>query len=160
MKIEELASEGTILLGYRGSVAHGMYIPSTDPDSVDDIDFMGVVIPPAENLLGLKEWGSRGTREVFEGEIDLVEYSLSKFVKLLLVANPNVTSLLFLRPEMYVRKTWFGQRLAETTDVNTLNKRVYAELFLTPDSDPWLGLVPADTYSALQDDGMSEACLK
>jgi hypothetical protein len=38
-------------------------------------------------------------------------------------------------------------------DVMALNKKVYAELFLTPDSDPWLGLVPADTYSALDDDG-------
>jgi hypothetical protein len=39
-------------------------------------------------------------------------------------------------------------------DVSALNKRVYAELFLTPDNDPWLGLVPADTYSALDDDGV------
>jgi hypothetical protein len=55
---------------------------------------------------------------------------------------------------------WFGQQQAQTGDVDALNKRVYAELFLTPDSDPWLGLVPPDTYSALQDDGMTEACLK
>lgn len=39
-------------------------------------------------------------------------------------------------------------------DVNTLNERVYAELFLTPSSDPWLGLLPADTYSALLDEGL------
>ena len=43
---------------------------------------------------------------------------------------------------------------ALTDDVAALNKRVYAELFLTPDSDPWLGLVPVDTYSALDDDGL------
>ena len=29
-----------------------------------------------------------------------------------------------------------------TTDVDTLNEWVYAELFLTPSSDPWLGLAP------------------
>ena len=34
-----------------------------------------------------------------------------------------------------------------------LNRRVYAELFLTPRSDPWLGLVPDATYSALGNDG-------
>jgi hypothetical protein len=39
-------------------------------------------------------------------------------------------------------------------DVSALNKRVYAELFLTPDSDPWLGMVPPDTYSALDNDGL------
>lgn len=42
-----------------------------------------------------------------------------------------------------------------TSDVTELNERVYAELFLTPSSDPWLGLVPADTYSALQNDGVA-----
>ncbi len=39
-------------------------------------------------------------------------------------------------------------------DVDSLNERVYAELFLTPSSDPWLGLMPAD-YSALRADGLS-----
>jgi len=34
-------------------------------------------------------------------------------------------------------------------DVNTLNAWVYAELFQTPNDDPWLGLAPADAYAAL-----------
>jgi hypothetical protein len=34
------------------------------------------------------------------------------------------------------------------------NDRVYAELFLTPKSDPWLGLVPSDAYSALDNEGL------
>jgi hypothetical protein len=42
----------------------------------------------------------------------------------------------------------------EATDVDALNERVYADLFLTPSSDPWLGLMPADAYSALADDGV------
>jgi hypothetical protein len=40
------------------------------------------------------------------------------------------------------------------TDVRELNDRVYAELFLTPNEDPWLGLVPAHTYSGLDGDGV------
>ncbi len=40
-------------------------------------------------------------------------------------------------------------------DVYVLNERVYAELFLTPRRDPWLGLLPADTYSALENDGVA-----
>jgi len=40
-------------------------------------------------------------------------------------------------------------------DLAALNKRVYAELFLTPAEDPWLGLVPADTYSALENGGLT-----
>ena len=39
--------------------------------------------------------------------------------------------------------------------IDTLNERVYAELFLTPSNDPWLGLVPDATYTALQNDGRS-----
>ena len=39
-------------------------------------------------------------------------------------------------------------------DLDQLNKRVYAELFLTPDTDPWLVSAPADTYSALDNDGL------
>jgi hypothetical protein len=38
-------------------------------------------------------------------------------------------------------------------DVDALNKKVYAELFLTPDDDPWLGLMPDNTYTALEKDG-------
>ncbi|MES2708940.1 MAG: hypothetical protein V4726_20260 [Verrucomicrobiota bacterium] len=38
-------------------------------------------------------------------------------------------------------------------DVEALNRRIYQELFLTPDYDAWLGLVPEDTYTALEKDG-------
>lgn len=37
--------------------------------------------------------------------------------------------------------------------VDAMNERVYTELFLTPSSDPWLGLAPDATYTALQNDG-------
>jgi hypothetical protein len=38
--------------------------------------------------------------------------------------------------------------------VEVLNERVYAELFLTPSSDPWLGLAPATGYTALPNGGV------
>jgi hypothetical protein len=41
-------------------------------------------------------------------------------------------------------------------DFDRLNEWVYAELFLTPSSDPWLGLAPRDVYSALDNDGRVE----
>jgi hypothetical protein len=49
------------------------------------------------------------------------------------------------------------QWLAEASyqpDVETLNERVYTEVFLTPSSDPWLGLAPADAYTALPNGGV------
>jgi hypothetical protein len=42
-------------------------------------------------------------------------------------------------------------------DVESLNERVYASLFLTPNWDPWLGLVSPDTYIGLIDDGIVSA---
>ncbi len=38
--------------------------------------------------------------------------------------------------------------------VETMNEKVYAELFLTPKSDPWLGLLPLDTYTGLENAGV------
>ncbi|MBA3356766.1 MAG: hypothetical protein H0U18_12690 [Pyrinomonadaceae bacterium] len=40
-------------------------------------------------------------------------------------------------------------------NVDALNEKVYAELFLTPASDPWLGLFSAETYTALENGGVS-----
>jgi len=39
-------------------------------------------------------------------------------------------------------------------DVEKLNKKVYDELFMTPQSDPWLGLFSADLYTALDNGGV------
>ena len=39
-------------------------------------------------------------------------------------------------------------------DVEALNERVYAALFLTPSSDPWLGLAPPNVYTALPNGGV------
>jgi hypothetical protein len=48
---------------------------------------------------------------------------------------------------------WFAQGIA--MNINAFNEKVYAELFLTPSSDPWLGLMPADTYTALEGNGLA-----
>lgn len=43
---------------------------------------------------------------------------------------------------------WFAAE--EVQDLASLNERVYAELFLTPSDDPWLGLNPTATFAALE----------
>jgi hypothetical protein len=40
-----------------------------------------------------------------------------------------------------------------TQELAVLNQRVYAEMFLTPQSDPWLGLNPAEAFAAIEQDG-------
>jgi hypothetical protein len=51
---------------------------------------------------------------------------------------------------------WFATG-SVAVDVERLNDRVYAELFLMPPSDPWLGLAPTDTYTALDRGGVAES---
>jgi hypothetical protein len=41
-------------------------------------------------------------------------------------------------------------------NVEKLNEQVYAKLFLTPNSDPWLGLFSADVYTALDNGGVTK----
>lgn len=41
--------------------------------------------------------------------------------------------------------------------VDLLNDRVYTELFLTPSSDPWLGLAAPDVYTALPNGGVVQS---
>lgn len=108
-------SEGTILCGLRGSLAHGTYIPPTDDLGVDDEDYMSVVIAPLRCYVGLSEWGTngRGTKETIEGEVDLVEYEIQKFVRLLLKGNPNMQALLWLKEDQYIIMTEFGRELVK-----------------------------------------------
>jgi hypothetical protein len=49
---------------------------------------------------------------------------------------------------------WFAA--GAQRDLEALNERVYAELFLTPRSDRWLGLAPADMYTGLERGGRRE----
>lgn len=39
-------------------------------------------------------------------------------------------------------------------DLESFNQRIYASLFLTPRSDPWLGLLVRDAYSGIQGEGV------
>jgi predicted nucleotidyltransferase len=104
----DLLPENIILLGYRGSIAHNMYIPSTDPDSIDDKDIMGVFVGPVEHYLG---FGSNDVKEKFIGEWDAVSYEVGKFIRLLLKCNPNVLSLLWLSDQHLFYEQPLGARL-------------------------------------------------
>lgn len=88
-----------VVLAQVGSHSHGTYIPPTNPLAIDDVDYMGVIIPPPWFPLGLREWDNWTWKE---GPYDVVFYSLQKFVRLLCKSNPNVLGLLWMRDEDYV----------------------------------------------------------
>ena len=101
----------SILAGYRGSIAHGMYVPQENPTSVDDKDLMAVCVPPPDCYVGLNDYGSRGTKEIKRGEWDVVIYELKKFMLMLQQGNPNVLGMLWLGENYYTHMTEQGRML-------------------------------------------------
>jgi uncharacterized protein len=114
----------SILTAFRGSIAHGMYVPNSDPNSIDDVDLISVVVPPWNYYLGLKEYGSRGTREIKQLQWDIVIYEARKVVRLLAQGNPNILSLLWTEPEDYLHVTQAGHMLIDYRDL-FVGKHVY-----------------------------------
>lgn len=88
-----------IMLGYVGSTSHGTYVPPDDPQAIDDVDMMGVIIPPLRYTLGTQTF--EHWTFAFE-ELDVVCYSFDKMARLLIKANPNVLSTLWLNDEHYL----------------------------------------------------------
>lgn len=122
-QIDRLLPEGLISLCWRGSVAHGMYVPKSDPNSIDDKDVMGLYIAPLEHYLG---FGRQDVYEQWEGEWDCVFYELRKFIGLLLNCNPNVLSLLWLKPNGIIYESGLGARLREHRDLFVTKKAYHS----------------------------------
>ena len=103
-----------VFLANIGSHSHGTYVAPTDPQAIDDVDYMGVVIPPRSRVIGLHEWEHV---QFQKDELDVVIYSFQKFIRLLLKSNPNVLGTLWLRPESYVVESMWSDELIERRDV-------------------------------------------
>lgn len=73
---------------------------------------------------------------------------LQKFQEL--IALDTVRNEYLLHSKLY---TWLATDPVRD-DLKKLNEQVYAKLFLTPDSDQWLGLFSADVYTALDRGGV------
>ena len=60
-----------------------------------------------------------------------------------------------IRNEYLLRSKLYGWLIpqADQVDLAMFNDKVYAELFLTPKSDPWLGLLSKDVYMGLDQAG-------
>ena len=117
-------SEWCILLMYRGSIAHGMYVPKENPNSIDDKDIMAVCVPPIDYYYGLKHYGSHGTREIKQNEWDIVIYEAKKMISLLAKGNPNVLMALWLEKKHYLKITEAGQMLIDNKHL-FVGKHVY-----------------------------------
>lgn len=90
------------VVAYRGSVAHNLYMPPEDPNSVDDTDIVMSVIPPLDHYFGLRKLGNRGTKDTWMGSLDIVTYEATKMISLLTQGNPNILSLLWTKDEHFL----------------------------------------------------------
>lgn len=114
--------DNAIALLYRGSLAHGTFIPNSNPNSIDDQDLLGVVMPPVDWFFGLRNFEQF---EKFEGYWDVLIYDLRKFIRLLLKSNPNVLGALFTPEDMFLKLSPEFARLRENRHL-FLSKSVYA----------------------------------
>ncbi len=106
--------DSTVILGYVGSLSHGTFVPSTDPNSIDDKDVMGISIPPMAYYTGLKKFEGK---QFWDGEWDIVYYEFRKYMRLLLKSNPNVMALMWLEENDYIKVTEPGKLLIANRNI-------------------------------------------
>lgn len=122
MEAREIVEKGTILRATVGSTVHGLHYGDQD-----DRDEMAVFVEPPEYLVGLaRARGIRGGLYGFEhfvertqpegmrsgpGDLDLVAYSLRKYVRLALKGHPTILLLLFVPGELVLTQTELGEEL-------------------------------------------------
>lgn len=90
-----------IALVYRGSIAHGTFVPNSNPNSIDDKDILGIAMPPKQFFYGLKGFEQF---ERQEDEWDVLIYDFRKAIRLLIKSNPNILQILWT-PEEHILKT-------------------------------------------------------
>jgi hypothetical protein len=122
MESADLVERGTILRATVGSTVHGLH-----HGGQDDRDEMAVFVEPPEYLVGLSRaptmrGGLYGLEHFVErtqpegvrsgpGDLDLVAYSLRKYVRLVLKGHPTILLLLFVPEEDLLVKTELGEEL-------------------------------------------------
>ena len=93
--------EQSIVLAYRGSIAHGTFIPNSNPSSIDDKDILGIALPTPQYFFGLKSFEQF---ERQEGVWDVLIYDFRKAIRLLIKSNPNILQILWT-PDKHILKT-------------------------------------------------------
>jgi predicted nucleotidyltransferase len=110
-QVQRMFPFGLVMLASVGSQSHGTFIAKNDPDSIDDIDLMGVYVSPIEGYFGF------GRQETIErkfgeyGPYDVVSYDLRHFVALLMKSNPNVLGMLWMKPEHILHSSDIAETL-------------------------------------------------
>lgn len=111
LRTDERLGRRIVLLGLGGSHAYG----TSNENS--DVDFRGICLNKASDLLGLTEY------EQFEDRVtDTVIYTFNKIVRLLMECNPNTCEILGLDEEQYLIMTDIGREILDNREM-FLSKR-------------------------------------
>ena len=145
--MKRTVTNGLIMATYSGSIMYG----TNRPDS--DVDIRGVCFSPIEAIVGLspfeqyKPSGDEAigfTSETFGIESDDIQiYSIGKFFKLLLDANPNIIELLFTNSYLYNSATWLRictnkKLFLSNKIIHTFSGYAYAQLVKIERHKRWL----------------------
>lgn len=114
-----------ILVGYRGSITHGTRVEGAGVQP--DIDLSVCYIPGLTHYFGATAPVASG-KHIQVKEYDCAAYELRHFVALMAAANPDVISMLWMRPEHYLRVEPEAQMLIANRDLFT--SKVAAKSFL------------------------------
>lgn len=120
---KKIGMDNIVLLAYRGSIAHNMYIPESNPNSIDDVDVIAVYIRDARYYLGLNLNLEKG-KDVKVGKYDFAMYELKKFIYLLYKSNPNIMSLLWLKDNHYIHMSGVGSYLIQQRNI-FMSKKIF-----------------------------------
>lgn len=119
MNFEEIAKNNLIYKTLTGSQMYGLSTENSDRDET------GVFIPSKDSVLGiynveqveiktnLSSSGKSNTKD----DIDLVIYSLPKFLKLLANGNPNIIELLFSPKNCILHTSKYWEKILENKDL-------------------------------------------
>jgi hypothetical protein len=130
-----------------------------------------VVERPMVNLLAAADaygadgqiWATVADRNAKEGELDPAALRVVRSKRLngddkaVITTLQRAIAIDTIRNEYLLHNqvhNWFAGE-NPPTGFEKLNELVYAQLFLTPRSDPWLGLAPKNVWSGLEDDGLT-----
>lgn len=126
------------------------------------------ITPASEQFSGITDeaaWKRISQLHSADGKLDdrsraLIQYqnpSLSNEAVVRLIGKfENLIGLDTVRNEYMLHSTIYSwlSRNDLPKDVDNFNEYIYANLFLTPRSDPWLGLLPGDVYTAIDNNGV------
>jgi hypothetical protein len=97
----------------------------------------------------------RQTQKAFQGDKTAAQAdtTLAKLIEKLQtnIALDTVRNEYLMHAKLYA---WLLADRSSRGDIDALNQKVYSELFLTPASDPWLGLFSPETYVAIDGGGI------